>query len=290
MAERTGQRTSRDRERRVAAVLGVEGAFNVIALIAKLVVGFTTASAAVLSDAIHSAADLANNAVALVAIRMASAPPDQDHPYGHHKFETLAVFGLAILLCVLGFEIALRGGASEGEVVRQGWDLYVMLGVLVLNVTLATWEGWVAVRLNSDLLRADARHTLSDVLVTMAVIAGWQLAARGHAWADAVVAWFVAGLIFWLAYGLFRRAIPVLVDESQIPPDTLREVVDAIDGVRATRRIRSVGSGAGGRVDVVVAVDAHRTTAESHAIADAIEQAIASRFAIRDISVHVEPE
>ncbi len=256
--------TQRDREQRVLRVLCVEAAANAMVLLAKLAVAAATSSTAVLGDAVHSLADLANNGLAAIAVRLAGAPPDGDHPYGHRKFETLAVFALAILLCVLGIEIALRGFGADREVVQHTWSLGVMLGVLTLNVGVASWESWVARRVDSDLLRADARHTISDVLVTTAVIAGWQLAARGHHWADAVAAWVVAGLIFWLAYGLFRRAIPVLVDQSLIPPEALRAVVDGVPGVRATRRVRSAGRGAQGKIDVVVCVDAACSSRESH--------------------------
>ena len=281
--------TQRDREQRVLRVLCVEAAANAMVLLAKLAVAAATSSTAVLGDAVHSLADLANNGLAAVAVRLAGAPPDSDHPYGHRKFETLAVFALAILLCVLGIEIALRGFGADREVVQHTWSLGVMLGVLTLNVGVASWESWVARRVDSDLLRADARHTISDVLVTTAVIAGWQLAARGHHWADAVAAWVVAGLIFWLAYGLFRRAIPVLVDQSLIPPEALRAVVDGVPGVRATRRVRSTGRSVYGKIDVVACVDAACSTRESHEVADAIERALQLHFDTTDVAVHVEP-
>ncbi len=68
--------------------------------------------------------------------------------------------------------------------------------------------------LDSDILRADARHTLADVFTTAAVIAGWQLAARGYAWLDTIFALGVAVLVLFLAYDLFKRAVPMLVDSS----------------------------------------------------------------------------
>jgi len=99
---------SKRRDRRVSRVLWIEGSFNAAAVAANMVVGIPTGSAAVIGDAIHSLADLANNAVALVAMRLSSQPPDAEHPYGHRKYESLAVFGAATLLSVLALEIALR--------------------------------------------------------------------------------------------------------------------------------------------------------------------------------------
>ncbi len=278
------------RERAVRRTLWIEGAANLLVLVAKAVVGVATSSAAVIGDAIHSFADLANNAVALVAARIAAAPPDREHPYGHRRYESLAVFLLATLLAVLAVEIALRSFGGDREVVQHGWSLAVMLGVLCVNVAVSTWESRRARSLDSDLLRADSRHTFSDVLVTGLVIVGWQLAARGWVWLDTLLTWIVAGLILSLAYGLFRRAIPVLVDHIAIEPEELKAVVDAVPGVRGTRRVRSRAGDGAPRIDVVVAVDPSLSTEESHRIADAIEHVLRRRFASEEVTVHVEPE
>jgi cation diffusion facilitator family transporter len=278
------------RDRQVERVLWVEGFANFAVMLAKLAVGLGTGSVAVLGDAIHSLADLANNALGLVATRIASAPPDREHPYGHRKYETLAVFAVAMLLSVLALEIV-HGAVNSGsrEVTQQGWSLAVMLGVLVLNIAISSWEGRWARRLDSDILRADARHTLSDVLTTIGVIAGWQLAARGYRWLDGLTSLVVAALILYLAYGLFRRAIPVLVDQSIATPEELSAVAGAVDGVRETRRVRSRAGSSGPAIDVVVSVDPKLSTVDSHAIADEIERALSERFSARDVTVHIEP-
>lgn len=278
------------RDRAIRQTLLVEGACDVVVLAAKVVVGTTTGSAAVMSDAIHSLGDLANNGVALVALRLASAPPDREHPYGHHRYESLAVFLLATLLSVLAVEIALRSFTREREVVEQGWSLALMLGVWCLNIGLAIWQGRRARRFDSDLLRADARHSLSDALVTPLVIAGWQLAARGQVWLDTALSLAVSGLILALAYGLFQRAIPVLVDHIAIDPEELAAAVAAVPGVRSTRSVRSRAGTNAPRIDVVVRVDPGLSTTESHAIADAIERTLCRRFGSDEVTVHVEPE
>jgi cation diffusion facilitator family transporter len=279
-----------DRDRSVERVLWIEALGNAIAMLAKLAVGFHTGSIAVLSDAIHSLADMANNAVGLVATRIASAPPDREHPYGHRKYETLAVFAVAMLLSVLALEIvhgALR--SQTREVMDSDWGLGVMLGVLALNIGITVWENRWARRLDSEILRADARHTLSDVLTTMGVIAGWQLAARGYHWLDTVTSLGVAGIVFYLAYGLFRRAIPVLVDQIIASPEDLSVAIAQVEGVQDVRRIRSHAGGSGPRVDLVVAVDPSLSTMDSHAIADEVERVVRENFSVSDVTVHVEP-
>jgi cation diffusion facilitator family transporter len=278
------------RDRQVERVLVREALANLAVMFAKAVVGFHTGSIAVLGDAVHSLADFANNIVAFVAARIASEPPDQDHPYGHKKFETLAVFGIATLLSVLAIEIILGALDRDPRVItQQRWELVLMLGVLAVNITIAIWENRWARRLDSDILRADARHTLSDVLTTVAVIAGWQLAAHGYRWLDALASIIVAAMIFYLAYGLFQKAIPVLVERSIASPDALSSVASAVSGVHETRRIRSREGGSGPAIELVVSVDRNLSTADSHAIADEIERAISEKFSVNDVTVHIEP-
>lgn len=280
-----------ERERQIRRVLLIEGAANLAVLIAKGIVAAVTASSAVLGDAVHSFADLANNFVALLALHLSSAPPDREHPYGHRKFETLAIFALAILLSVVAVEVAMGALAERSTpIARPGWSLALMLGVLVANVGLCAWETRRARQLDSDLLRADARHTVSDVLTTIAVIGGWQLAARGYEWLDSVLALGVAGLILFLAYDLFQRAIPVLVDEIATDPGPVADAVVNIAGVRAVRRVRSRSAGSGLSVDIVVSVDASLSTAASHEVADQIERCLRREFSARDVNVHVEPD
>lgn len=278
------------RDRLIRRVFVLTGIANVGVLLAKLAVGIATGSTAVLGDAVHSFADVSNNAVALFALHFAVVPPDREHPYGHRKYETLAVFALALLLAVLAVELAVRSverGAHPVE--RPGWGLVVMVAVFAVNVCVATWQGRWARRLDSDLLRADARHTLSDVLVTTSVILGWQFAARGHSWLDTATTLAVAGLILYLAFGLFRRAVPILVDQSAADPDEVRGVVETVSGVRSTRRVRSRGRGREGRLEVVVTVDPALPTSASHRIADEVERVLEERFEATDVTVHVEP-
>ncbi|MDH3844752.1 MAG: cation diffusion facilitator family transporter, partial [Myxococcales bacterium] len=201
------------RDFRVQRVILIEGTANVLVLGLKLAVGFSTGSFAVIGDAVHSLGDVANNVIAWIIVRMSARPADREHPYGHRKFETLAVFVLAALLVVLAVELALGALRQEaGPPVTRPWAVGVMVVVLAVNIGLTSWENAWAKRLNSDILAADARHTLADVLTTIVVIVGWQLAARGYPWMDTICALGVSMFVLFLAFGLFRRAVPILVD------------------------------------------------------------------------------
>jgi cation diffusion facilitator family transporter len=280
-----------ERDRQVRRVIVIEGLANVAVLALKLVVGVSTGSLAVLGDALHSLSDVANNAVAWFVVRISSQPPDRDHPYGHRKFETLAVFVLATLLTVLGIELALGALRREAQpTAGDPWALPLMLGVLLINVALASWEGAWARRLRSDILGADARHTFADVLTTIVVIVGWQLSARGYPWLDTVCAIAVAAFVLALAFGLFRRAIPILVDSIAVEPEAVGDVARAVDGVHRVKTVRSRSTGGSTAIDMVVTVDSGITAAEAHAITDAIEEELRAHLSIDDVTIHVEPD
>jgi len=278
------------KDQAVQRVLLIEGLANLVIVVLKLVVGLTTGSLAILGDAIHSLSDVANNVVAWFVIRLANEPADREHPYGHRKFETLAVFGLAGLMTVLGFELGLRALQREStEIVSSGWGLALMLMVLIANGLLATWERHWAQKLDSDILVADASHTFSDVLTTVVVIIGWQLSSAGFGWLDTLCALGVAGLVLYLSYGLFKRALPALVDEFAIDPGDLTYAVLSVDGVKSVKTVRSRWLGSNRAVDMVITVDAQLSIAASHEIADQIESLIGRRFDAQDISIHIEP-
>lgn len=277
-------------DRKVRSILILEGLANLIVLVAKTTVGLYTGSSAILSDALHSLTDLFNNVFAFIISRVSSSPPDQSHPYGHRKFETLAVFVLATLLSVVAVEVVIRAFERIGDPISHSrWGLIVMLGVLVVNIAISSWENYWAKRLNSDLLKADARHTFSDVLVTIGVIVGWQMAARGYPIIDFIFAIFVSALVFYLAFQLFRKCIPILVDEAAVDQNKVAETIEQFEDVIKIERLRSRTIGQETFADVVVTVRGNMSTEESHKVADLIEEELLEKFGIHDVVVHIEP-
>ena len=282
---------STHRDQQVRRIILIEGSANLLVLIGKTFVGLSTGSMSILADAIHSLTDLTNNVVAWFVMHFSSLPADREHPYGHRKFETLAVFILASILVVLAFELALNAiTREETEVASSGIELVIMLSVLVINILVTNWQHRWANRLDSDILRADATHTFADVLITSVVIGGWQLSVMGYVWVDRLCALGVSFLVFYLAYNLFRRAVPVLLDEYAIDPEELSNIINNVHGVRSTSRIRSRWIGKTRAIDLVISVDPTLSIEESHPIADEIESLIEERFDTSDISIHVEPE
>jgi len=291
MKKTTGNNTSDDKDRQVLRIILIEGSANFVVLIVKLIVGLSTGSFAVLADAVHSLTDIANNVVAWIVIRLSAMPADREHPYGHRKFETLAVFGLATFLVFLAFELALNAVKREAaEIVSGHLELGLMFVVLVINISLASWERMWSRRLQSDILLADASHTFADVLTTVVVILGWQLSAMGYLWLDTACAIGVAGLVLYLAFNLFKKTLPTLVDEYAIEPESLIRTVMGINGVLGVRRVRSRWVGSDRAVDMVISVDPELSTEASHAITDNIEALLEQKHNVLDVSIHVEPD
>ena len=284
-------RSDGTRDRQVLRVILVEGIANVAVLVLKLAVGLTTGSMAILADAVHSLTDVANNIIAWLVMRAAQRPADREHPYGHQKFEMIAVFVLAVILATIAIEIAVRALTHAADPpVLSAWGLFVMFAVLAVNIAIAAWQRHWAIKLRSSILEADASHTFSDVLTTVVVIAGWQLAAYGLHWIDTACALGVAAIILYLAFGLFRNVVPTLVDEYAVEPERLTAAVLKVPGVIDVPRVRSRWIGSERAVDVIVTVAPSLPTSDAHEIADAVEQALETEFDVGDTTVHVEPD
>lgn len=274
----------------VKTVLVIEALTDIVLMTIKLTVGLITNSSAIISDALHSLTDLANNGIALIAIRLSEQPSDAGHHYGHRKFEHLAVFSLAVLLAVVAVELVSNAIRNYGEPVAQsGIGMVVLLVALACNIGLTAWEHYWARRLDSDLLQADAKHTLSDVLTTIAVIGGWQFAAMGFYWVDTMMAIVVAIVILILAFRLLLRAIPILVDASAHAPDELAAEIEKVVQVDHVRQVRARNTKDGNYADVIISVDPTMPTVNAHQVTEEIESLLRRQFDIHDVVVHVEP-
>ncbi len=256
----------------------------------KLTIGITTNSSAIISDALHSLTDLANNVIALIAIRISEQPRDNHHHYGHRKFEHLAVFSLSVLLAVVALELVLNAIRHYGQAVHHSKvGLIVLLITLGLNIALTSWEHYWARRLDSDLIEADAKHTLSDVLTTLAVIVGWQFAALGYYWVDTLAAIIVAIIVLALAVKLMLRAIPILVDASKYAPETIASEIKKVGLVDEVRKVRARNTRDGNYADIIISIDPKTSTLNAHHITEEIELIMKNQFNINDVVVHVEP-
>lgn len=282
------------RQAAVRRVLLFVLAANLAVVAAKLWVGIRAGSIAVLGDAAHSGVDALNNVVGLAAIRAASAPPDEDHPYGHAKFELLGAVAVVVFLSITCFELVtgsiarLLGDSAPPQV--ESVTFAVLIATMVTNIAVAGLEGAWARRLRSVLLSADARHTMSDVLVTISVIGGLFLVQRGWTDADAWLGIVVAGLIARSGWKILAHTVPALVDSAAVEAGRIRRFVEDMPGVHGVRDVRSRGSLDGDAfVELTVTVEASWTVEQGHRVADAVERRLTGEGGFAGAVVHVEP-
>ena len=266
---------------------------NVFVVVVKLVIGASSRSLAVFGDGIQSSVDAVNNLVGLAVIGVASKGPDAEHPYGHAKFETLGALLIVVFLSVSIFEL-LRGAIHKllrgGEPPTLDASAFILLGItLLVNVAVAYGENRAGRRLNSELLIADAMHTRTDVVITLAVLGGLALTSAGLAWADPVLAIIVALFVAHANYGIVRRAMPTLVDERAYDEGTIRAEAETVAGVRAAYAIRSRIAATRRFAELTISVDGHSDVASAHRIADAVEARLQARLQLDEVVVHVEP-
>lgn len=266
---------------------------NVAVVAAKFTIGLRTGSLAVFGDAMHSSVDSINNVLALAVVSVAALEPDEDHPYGHQKFETLGALAIVGFLSVTGFELVkgavrrLLAGTPPLDV--SGIQIAILASTLLVNVVVAVYETRKGRQLDCEILIADATHTKADVLITIAVLTGVVLARGGWSWADPAVALGVAVVIMVLAWGILARAIPVLVDKHYIPARELRSSAEAIDGVKSAYSIRSRGSRHRSFAELTISVDREVSLDAAHRTADEVEAELRARFGLCYVTVHVEP-
>jgi cation diffusion facilitator family transporter len=284
---------SRDKSSGARRVLGGILAANIAVVILKFIVGVDTNSLAVFGDALQSSVDAVNNLFALFVVRVASKGPDEDHPYGHAKFETLGALLIALLLALSIFELV-RG--AIGRLVMGAPPLTVSsLALALLTFTLAVNVGvvWLETRagrrLNSDLLLADALHTRTDVFITLGVLTGLALARAGLAWADPVLAIIVAVLVGRAGYQILRRSIPSLVDERAFDQATIQREAEGVAGVVSAYAIRSRRAGDRQFAELTIAVNGASDVASAHRIADQVENRLRNSLQLDEVTVHVEP-
>ncbi len=285
--------TTRDRTTQIKLVLLGLLVANLVVVGAKFVIGTTTGSLAVLGDLVHSLVDAMNNVLALALTAVASKAPDEDHPYGHAKFETLGALAIVVFLSISGFELVrgavhrLVGGAQPLDVTNT--EVGILGGTLVINAIVAAYESRRGKELRSDLLLADATHTKADVVITAGVLASLLFSRAGYGFADPIVALLVSGVIVALAYGIVRRSVPVLVDKQVAPTTRIRHAAERVPGVERAYHIRSRGSPEQLFAELTIAVDGQASVEAAHQIADAVELRLRAELQFTEIVVHVEP-
>ncbi|KAF3885462.1 MULTISPECIES: CDF family zinc efflux transporter Cdf31 [Nostocales] len=277
----------------VQKVLIITLFLNIFVMALKAVVGYLTGSLSLQADALHSVTDSANNILGLVASRFSSPKPDREHPYGHQKFEAVGALGISAFLGIACFEI-LQGAVERiihgGQMVRiSPSELWILLIVLGVNIFVAFYERGVGQRVGSPILIADAKHTMSDIWVTISVIGGLIGVWLGVQWIDVALAFPVALLVFWSGWTVLTENLPWLVDRIAIAPEAIHAIAVSVPGVLNCHDIASRGVlGRQAFIEMHLIVDA-ADVETAHQITEEVERRLEERFHPVRILIHVEP-
>lgn len=269
--------------------------FNLLVSLSKLFWGYHTHTLSITADGFHSLLDAVANVVGIIGLNFSMKPADHDHPYGHRKFEAIASMIISFFIFLTCFEIAGEGFSRFFTPAHTHPQVsptsYVLIGLtLLINLGVSWYEGRKGQELKSDLLKADAKHTMSDCMVSVSVILSMIAVQLGFLWADTVLALIVALIILKVGFELIMVHLSALTDEAVLAPAEIRPLVLSVPGVLDCHKIRSRGMQDHIFIDLHIQVDPKLTVKDAHAISYAVESKLESSFdgRVSDVLVHIE--
>jgi cation diffusion facilitator family transporter len=284
---------SEHRVRDIKRVLAVILVLNLLVAGAKGLVGWATGSLSVTADALHSTLDGASNIVGLIAITLAAADPDREHPYGHRKFEVLGALGIGVLLAGASWNILTEAWSRwrSPQSIDSDWTSFAVMGAtMVVNIGVAVYERRRGTALDSEVLLADSAHTRSDVLATAGVIASLVAARYDLRVIDILVAVAIAGLIAWAAVRVALSGARVLADRAVLDPAGIKRVALAVDGVVECHEVRTRGTRDAIFCDLRIHLPPDLSLVRAHEIGHNVERRLKEAYpGLNDVVVHVEP-
>lgn len=263
----------------------------------KILVGYLSHSHALIADGIHSFSDLLSDALVIFVAKHAHSEPDEEHPYGHERFETLATLALAVVLLVTGGLVVIDGiqtlSTEQVALTQPVWLLLVIALSIVSKEGLYWWTRFYAKKIQSQLLLANAWHHRSDALSSIVVLIGVIASLLGYVYFDAIAAILVGLMIIYIAWKLAHPCLKELSD-SAIEPNLLAQLKDELSQIDDVISIHAFRTRRNGRVIIIdVHIEVHPTlsVSEGHMVSLNVEKCLQNALkSPTDIVVHIDPE
>ena len=268
---------------------------NLLLFSGKFVAGMITGSLAISADAFNNLSDAGSSIVSLVSFRIASKPADRDHPFGHARIEYIASMIVAFLILVVGFELA--SDSIKKIVSREATLVFSVVSIIVLSLSIL-FKLWLAVfnyrlgkKIDSDVMRATATDSLSDVISTSAVLISTIIFRFTGLDIDAWVGLAVSCLILWAGVKILRETQNSLLGEAPV-----KEVTDGIEKIISEypailgihdMMIHSYGPGHS-FASFHAEVDGAADVFDSHDVIDEVERRIGEELSIV-CTIHMDP-
>lgn len=292
------QKDERFKKAEFVAIIGIVG--NLILALMKWGIGLYANSRALMADAVNSASDVAGSLAVLIGLKAAKQPPDEDHPYGHGKAESIAAIIVAVLLVLVGFQIgesSFRSFFAPIEAPKTVAIYAVILSIVVKEVMFRyTYDQ--AKKLNSDALIVTAYDHRSDVYSSFAALIGIGAAIVGGyfhiewlEYADPVAGIVVSIMILKMAWTLGKEAIHNTMDHVLHDEDTLelRKLVETVPEVKKIDALHAREHGPYVIIDLKISVDPHMTVEEGHLVGKDVKKKLMEKANVEDVFVHINP-
>lgn len=271
---------------------------NLLLSVAKLIAGVAGSSAAMVSDAVHSASDVFSTIIVMIGVRISGRESDANHQYGHERLECVAAILLAVLLAATGLGIGYRGGVAIFSGKTEDIPIPTLLPLLAAIGSIVIKEGmyWytlaAAKKIKSGALKADAWHHRSDALSSVGSFVGILGAKLGAPVLDPVASVVISLFILKAAYDIFMDAVGKMTDEA-CDAETVEHMASCVmgrEGVLAINDIKTRMFGNKIYMDIEIECDGNMTLYAAHAVAEDVHDRIEEEFPdVKHCMVHVNP-
>jgi len=271
---------------------------NIFLSIAKLISGLLGGSAAMISDAVHSASDVLSTLVVIIGLKAAGKKPDSSHQYGHERLECIASIILSALLLATGIGIGYGGvqkiisGDYGSLQIPTMLPLVAAIASIVIKEWMFRYTRRVAKKLNSGAMMADAWHHRSDALSSVGSFVGILGARLGAPVLDPIATVIICIFIMKAAYDIFRDGVAKLTDRACEPEmeNEIRELILSHDGVLELDLLKTRLFGSKIYIDVEISAKGDQTLEEAHLIAQQVHDSIEKSFPnVKHCMIHVNP-
>jgi len=261
----------------------------------KFIVGITTNSLGILSEAAHSGLDLVAALMTYFAVRFSAKPADEEHNFGHGKIENFsALFETVLLLITCGWiigEVIERIFDKGVHILVNKWSFIVISASIIIDFSRSRALRKVAKKYNSQALEADALHFSSDIYSSAVVFIGLIGVYFSFNYADSVAAFVVALIVIFVSFNLGRRAIDVLLDKApKGMKEKIEEIISQVPEVIYAHDIKIRSSGAQTLVEMNIHVKENMTVEKAHSVSHEVEEKLHQNFDDLDVHIHIEPE
>ena len=273
-------------------IFGIIG--NIFLLTIKATVGFASKSQSMIADCVNSAGDIFASLMTFIGNKIASAPDDEDHNFGHGKAEYIFSLFIAISMILVSIKMiidAIMTLVQGNELIFSWWLIIVCIITIITKLSLFIYTRIMYKKYNNILLEASMEDHRNDCIITTFTLISILLSLKGINWFDSIVGIGISAWICKTGIEIFMESYNILMDVS-IDENTKDIILDLVHGYKEVKAINGISSTPVGYQYIIfltIAVDGNMTTFDSHTLADNLERNISELENVYKAIVHVEP-